>query len=119
MSNTWAYRDETYSPDRDLTGYDVEAADGHIGKVDEASSEGGRAHLVVDTGVWIFGKKRVIPAGVISRIDDGAGVVHVTMTKDQIKAAPDWNATWNNDEESRSGFGDYYDDFAGADRRPA
>ena len=119
MSNIWAYRDETYSPERDLTGYDIEAADGHIGKIDETSNEGGQEHLVVDTGVWIFGKKRVIPAGVITRINDDARVVYVTMTRDQIKAAPDWSSTWNADEQSRSGFSTYYEPFVGADRRPA
>ena len=39
----------------DLTGYDVEAADGHIGKIDEASKQTGNSSIVVDTGWWIFG----------------------------------------------------------------
>jgi hypothetical protein len=47
----------------DLTGFDVEAADGSIGKVDEATQEVGESYLVVDTGVWIFGKKVLLPAG--------------------------------------------------------
>ena len=33
----------------DLTGYDVEAADGHIGKIDEASKQTGNSSIVVDT----------------------------------------------------------------------
>ena len=45
----------------DLTGWDVEATDGHIGKVDEATYEDASSCLVVDTGFWIFGKKRMIP----------------------------------------------------------
>ena len=49
----------------DLVGYDVEATDGHIGKIDEASNEAAGQYLVVDTGFWIFGKKRLIPAGVV------------------------------------------------------
>ena len=48
-----------------LVGYDVEATDGHIGKIDEASTETDRNYLVVDTGFWIFGKKRLVPAGVV------------------------------------------------------
>ena len=35
----------------------MEATDGSIGKVDEATSEGGSSYIVVDTGPWIFGKK--------------------------------------------------------------
>ena len=69
----------------DVTGYDVEAADGHIGKVDEATDEPQSRRLVVDTGLWIFGKKRMIPAGGVQRIDPDGKKVFVGMTKDQIK----------------------------------
>ena len=41
----------------DLSGYSVEATDGGIGKIDEATYETSRSYLVVDTGPWIFGKK--------------------------------------------------------------
>ena len=41
----------------DVTGYSVEAVDGGIGKVDEATYDVGSSYLVVDTGPWIFGKK--------------------------------------------------------------
>ena len=67
MSDIWSYRETSQS--EDLTGYDVEATDGSIGKVDEASNETGRAYVVVDTGFWIFGKKRLIPAGAITSIE--------------------------------------------------
>ena len=70
-------------------GYEVEATDGRIGKVDEMSTEAGRAHIVVDTGPWIFGKKRMIPAGAVSSVDHEDRTVRVAMTKDQIKDAPD------------------------------
>ena len=49
----------------DLTGYSVEARDGGIGKVDDATYEAGSSFVVVDTGPWIFGKKVMLPAGVI------------------------------------------------------
>ena len=76
----------------DLIGYDVEATDGHLGKVDEATNEPQSSCLVVDTGFWIFGKKRMIPAGVVQRIDSDEKKVFVGMTKDQIKGAPDYDA---------------------------
>jgi hypothetical protein len=75
----------------DLVGYDVEATDGHIGKIDRATEETGRDSVVVDTGFWIFGKKRLIPAGVIERVDDTDKKVFVSMTKDRIKSAPDFD----------------------------
>jgi hypothetical protein len=42
----------------DLVGYRVEATDGRIGSVDEASDDTDARWLVVDTGPWIFGRRR-------------------------------------------------------------
>src|SRR5688572_10777648 len=53
----------------DLIGYQVVATDGEIGHIDAATDELDSAAIVVDTGFWIFDKKRMIPAGVIDRID--------------------------------------------------
>jgi hypothetical protein len=107
MSDMWTYQDSTWTQGQDLVGYDVEASDGSIGKIDEASNEAAGAYLVVDTGFWIFGKKRLIPAGVVSRVDHESKKVHVNMTKEQIKSAPDYDRdTWG--DESRSRHSDYY-----------
>ena len=104
-TNTWSYRtDLTQDIGRDVVGYDVAATDGDIGKIDEASTEAGRNFFVVDTGFWIFGKKRLIPAGVVTRIDHDDSKVHVSMTKDQIKSAPDFDADRNTQRDDR-----YYD----------
>jgi hypothetical protein len=72
----------------DLTGYGVEALDGSIGKIDETSNDVGSAYLVVDTGRWIFGKKVMLPAGVVSRVDGDEEKVFVNRTKEQIKDSP-------------------------------
>ena len=65
MNELWTYVEFDVVEPRalDLTGWDVEAQDGHLGKIDEATYEVGRSYIVVDTGFWIFGKKRMIPAG--------------------------------------------------------
>ena len=93
MTEIYTYRAEVFVPvpSVDLTGFDVEAADGHIGKVDEATYESGSSCLVVDTGFWIFGKKRMLPAGVVERVDPDEKKVFVSLTKDQIKNAPDYD----------------------------
>ena len=52
-------------PNVDLTGFKVDARDGSIGKVDEATHEAAGSFIVVDTGPWIFGKKVMIPAGAL------------------------------------------------------
>ena len=113
-SNVWTYRDTFSDVDRtsDLIGYDVEATDGGIGKIDKLSAEASRQYVVVDTGFWIFGKKRLVPAGVIERVDHADRRVYVSMTKDQIKSAPDYDdtrASYSDEDYDR--YGTYYNDY--------
>lgn len=51
-----------YTSRQSLVGFTVEAADGTIGHVDRQQDQPGMQHLVVDTGVWVFGKSILIPA---------------------------------------------------------
>ena len=105
----------TYSPDYlkeplDVDGFKVNATDGDIGKVDEATYEVGSAYIVVDTGPWIFGRKVVIPAGAIERIDLEAKTITVRLTKDQIKNSPELTEmTDYRSDAYRSSLGSYYD----------
>jgi hypothetical protein len=108
MEELWTYRDETIG-DIDLTGYSVEAVDGGIGKVDEATYDVGSSFIVVDTGPWIFGKKVLLPAGVIERIDAESEAVFVNRAKDEIKEAPEFDLeTGTTDAEYRTRVGTYY-----------
>ena len=108
-SDVWTYR-TTMGLDTsvDLTGYEVEAADGSIGKVDEATYDTGRSYLVVDTGPWIFGKKVMLPAGVVRGIDEDDEKVFVDRTKDEIKHAPEYEET-QVDDDYRGRVGSYYE----------
>jgi hypothetical protein len=110
----YIYRQGVYDPTtaRDLSGFDVEATDGGIGKVDEATNETSSSTLVVDTGFWIFGKKRMIPAGVVRRVDADEKKIYVSMTKDQIKNAPDYDPDRHSDETYRRNVGDYYEPYS-------
>jgi hypothetical protein len=107
--NMWNYRDDVTIRDEAIVGYTVEATDGSIGKIDESSNGAGSSYVVVDTGFWIFGKKRLIPAGVIQRVDDADEKVYVSMTKDQIKNAPDFNET-HRDRRDDDTYG-YYSSY--------
>ena len=80
----WSYRDQSWTTEQ-LNGYSVEAIDGGIGKIDEASNDVGASYIVVDTGPWIFGKKVMLPAGVISRVDHDDEQVFVNRTKDRSR----------------------------------
>jgi hypothetical protein len=95
-------------PNVDLTGFKVEARDGSIGKVDEATHEAGGSFIVVDTGPWIFGKKVMIPAGVIRDVDLDTETIFVDLTKDEIKNAPEFDEKTYREQGYRSELGEYY-----------
>jgi len=113
MTDVWTYRNQNqlgYDPTsgRDLTGYGVEALDGSIGKIDEASNDVGASFLIVDTGPWIFGKKVMLPAGVVQRVDEDDEKVWVNRTKDEIKNAPEFDDSVLSDRGYRDSLGSYY-----------
>jgi hypothetical protein len=115
-TDVWTYREGVMTPDvstRNVVGYGVEATDGSIGKVDEATYEVGSSYLVVDTGPWIFGRKVMLPAGVIRSVDDDEEKIHLDLTKDEIKNAPEFDDTLLADEGYRGRLGSYY---GGTDR---
>jgi hypothetical protein len=112
----WIDDETTTGAPPDLVGYDVEATDGSIGKIDAATYDENSSHLVVDTGWWIFGKKRMIPAGVVQQVNRADGKVYVSMTKDEIKAAPDFDEMTHVDDTYRSSVGEYYSPWGGIRR---
>ena len=107
LSEMWTFSVATANVD--LTDFKVEALDGGIGKVDQATYDAGGSFLVVDTGPWIFGKKVLLPAGVIRDIDLDTETVFVDRTKDQIKNAPEFDEERYQDEGYRGEVGSYYD----------
>ncbi|GAA2326444.1 PRC-barrel domain-containing protein [Dactylosporangium salmoneum] len=109
---TDAYRADAVADDRqaslDLSGYKVEATDGHIGSIDEAGYEVGYAWLVVDTGPWIFGRKVLLPAGTVRHVDHQDRKVYVDRTKQQIKDSPEYDRDTFRTSQYRQQVGDYY-----------
>jgi hypothetical protein len=106
-TDMWTYGNTSMTA-QDLTGFTVEALDGDIGKIDEATNEVGGSYIVVDTGPWIFGKKVLLPAGVLRDADFDDEKVFVNRTKDQIKNAPEFNEDRYRDEGYRNEVGGYY-----------
>ena len=108
-SDVWTYRSTTdLGSNVDVSGYEVEATDGSIGKVDEATNEVGGSFIVVDTGPWIFGKKVMLPAGLIRDIDPDTETIFVQRTKDEIKNAPEFDEQRYHDQDYRNELGSYY-----------
>ena len=106
-TDIWTYRDQDWTTSN-FVGYGVEALDGSIGKIDEATMDAGSSYIVVDTGPWIFGKKVMLPAGVVRSIDTTDERVFVNRTKDQIKDSPEYDNSMQDDESYRGRLGSYY-----------
>jgi hypothetical protein len=104
----WTYRDASWSSARNFVGYKIDALDGEIGKVDDATYDVGSSYLVLDTGPWIFGRKVMLPAGVVSEVDTVNRRVMVDRTKDQIKNAPEFDESKLDDVAYRDSLGTYY-----------
>ena len=115
--DVWTYSETVLGPDvnkTDIVGYGVEAFDGSIGKVDEATFDAGSAFIVVDTGPWIFGKKVVLPVGLVERISFEERRLLVSRSKDEIKNAPDFDEEHADDPR----YGEELRAYYGGDRRP-
>ena len=73
---------------KEIAGYHLNAADGEIGHVDDflIGQESWRIrYLVIDTSNWIGGKSVVVSTDAVRRIDLTEGLLHVGLTRDQIK----------------------------------
>jgi PRC-barrel domain len=112
MMEMWTYRTTVVTePATDLTGFKVEARDGSIGRVDESTADAGKSYIVVDTGPWIFGRKVLLPAQTVERIDLDAQTVAVDRTKDEIKNAPEFDPEHGIDPRYQDELGGYYSQY--------
>ena len=112
-NDMWTYSNEYSAQTMDVEGFEVAANDGDIGKIDEATYDVGTSYIVVDTGPWIFGRKVLLPAGVIERIDLDRREVQVRLTKDQIKNAPELDeVTDYRSDAYREQVGTYYNTYS-------
>lgn len=107
----WSYREGTdVTRPGGIVGFGVRANDGDIGTIDEATMDVGSSYVVVDTGGWIFGRKVLLPAGTIQRVDWDEKVVHVDRTKAEIKDSPELGGGGSGDHEYRDLVAQYYGD---------
>jgi uncharacterized protein (TIGR02271 family) len=77
---------------REIKGLDVYTADEKIGSVDDVlvDDEGRFRYLVINTGLWVVGKKVLLPIG-RARVDADANRVYATnLTKAQVEALPEF-----------------------------
>ena len=94
-----------------LDDYSVYASDNDkVGSVEDGlfdSATGQFRYLIVDTGIWIFGKKVLLPIG-RTRFDNSQQRVYVDgLTKEQVENLPEYDGSMNVDydyEESVRGI---------------
>jgi hypothetical protein len=95
MSDMFFFHDTLEPPrrgeDRGLAGFHVVGPDGDLGTVADVSDEEGRHFIIVHTGRWITSKNVVLPAGVVDRVDLKGRRVHVKASREEIKAAPEFD----------------------------
>jgi len=106
QEQTWSFREEFGRID--VSGFTVEALDGKVGKVDEATLEPGESYLVVDTGPPLVGKKVLLPAGLVSGIDRDEEVLQIVCTEDEIRNAPEFDRDRQRDAAYRERVAAYY-----------
>lgn len=110
IDRIWSYTPASgHTQGQELTGYTVAATDGTIGQVDREADPFGMRHLVVDTGVWVFGRSVVVPVGVVTGIDGAGRRITLSCTRGEVKAAP----RFRTDSETRqrtylASVGDHY-----------
>jgi hypothetical protein len=107
MSTLWNYEPDLSPPESSIIGYDVESTDGSIGEVEEASQGVDDSYLVVDTGFWIFGQKRVVPARLVRQINPAQEKIFLTVPTAVVKQAPDYEPDWH-DQAGRDNLSNYY-----------
>jgi hypothetical protein len=82
----WTYRPGV-TVTTDLNGFGVEAKDGSIGSVLEATYDAGASYIVVDPGPRSYGNGVLIPAGLVEGIDVDDRKVLLRLTRDEIWGA--------------------------------
>ncbi len=92
----------------DLEGFGVAALDGDVGKIDDATYDANSSYIVIDTGPWIFGRRVLIPAKAVVRVDIPNETVFLRLKKQQIEEAPDLQDVQGS-ERDRELIGAYYE----------
>lgn len=91
--------------DHDILGYDLYSGDEKVGSVDNllVDEDGKFRYLVIGTGVWIFGKKVLLPMGRARMDYNNRRVYADTLTRDQVESLPEFNEdeTIDYDKEER------------------
>jgi sporulation protein YlmC with PRC-barrel domain len=98
-------------PVSSLKKYHIVSTDGHIGHIKDVyfdSHEWTVRYLVVRTGAWLLGKEVLIPARALGLINVEEASIHVNLTLEKIKDAPDSDTARPVSRQEDIVFHEYY-----------
>jgi len=96
--------DERLRSVNEVNGYNIAAADGEIGHVDDFiidDEDWSIRFIVIKTGGWLSGRKTLVAPRWIERISWDESKMFVSLTMDQIASNPEYDE--NSSRESREG----------------
>ena len=105
----------------DLKGYDIIAADGEIGSIEEFYFEDTTLqvrYLVANTGSWLTGTQNLISPLAITHLDRERRTIHVNLTKEQVIKSPGIDKHLPVSRQTEKLVSDYYGNRYYWDERP-
>jgi hypothetical protein len=97
---------------REVEGYTIEASDGEIGHVEDflvGDSAWPVVYMVVDTRDWLPGKKVLVSPAWAEKIDWTGSRVKIDMTREEIKAGPEFDFSQPVTRDYEVRLHEYYD----------
>jgi hypothetical protein len=104
----WTYSDQRLG-EFNLTGFEVETRDGVLGRVDRATKDVSGSYLVIDAGAAMpLGRRVVLPAGVVDTVDLDDRRLSVSVGRNEILSAPEFDPDRPLDQSLRERLGSHY-----------
>lgn len=110
QTDVWTAREGVATLTDEMVGFEVEGRDGTIGKVDHVSFAG--TCVIVSTSRF-FGRKHVVPAGSVERVDPENGKIVVDLATEDVENSPEYDDTVGFDDDCESMSGEYYRSLLG------
>jgi uncharacterized protein (TIGR02271 family) len=112
------YRD--YLGNDDILGFDVYSDDDKVGSVEDliVDEEGNFRYLILNTGLWVFGKKVMLPVGRARLAYDDRRVYVDGMTREQVDSLPEYDESMVLDYDYEERVRDVYRPSSGTATLP-
>ncbi|WP_013320793.1 PRC-barrel domain-containing protein [Gloeothece verrucosa] len=101
---------QEYFDHDDILKYDLYVGNDKVGSIDDllVDDKGQFRYFLINTGIWLFGKKVLLPVG-LARIDYIEHRVHAdTLSKEQVENLPEYSEDMTVDFEHEEGVRKVY-----------